>query len=63
MSLAPDCLTIAGRRVLVDYVNPAIPDRRSDYRAVFQDYELGDLMGWGETAVQAVADLKERAEQ
>ena len=63
MSLAPDCLTIHGRRVIVDYVCPPIPDLQTDYRAVFQDYEPGDLMGWGATAVQAVADLKERSEQ
>jgi hypothetical protein len=62
MSLAPDCLQINGRKVLVSYVNPAIPDRKFDFCAVFQDYEPGDLMGWGATAVAAVADLKERAE-
>ena len=62
MSLAPDCLNIGGRKVIVNYVNPAIPDRRSDFCAVFQDYEPGDLMGWGETPWKAVVDLKERAE-
>ena len=62
MSLAPDCLTVHGRKVIVDYVCPPIPPSSSDYRAVFQDYEPGDLMGWGATAVEAVAALKEMAE-
>ena len=62
MNLAPDCLTIAGRRVVVKFTNPPTPPGPMDYRATFADYEPGDLMGWGETAVQAVADLKERAE-
>ena len=62
MSLAPDCLRVNGRKVIVEYVNPAIPVREFDYCAVFQDYEPGDLQGYGPTAVAAVADLKERAE-
>jgi hypothetical protein len=62
MSLAPDCLTINGRKVIVEYVNPSIPLRQFDFVAVFQDYEPGDVQGYGATKVEAVADLKERAE-
>ena len=60
MSAAPECLRVAGRRVIVEYVNPPIPMRQFDYCAVFRDYEPGDPQGYGSTPKEAVFDLAEK---
>jgi len=39
---------------------PPIPDRRYDWSATFDGYEPGDLIGYGATEVEAIADLKEQ---
>lgn len=46
-----------------DYVNPPIPYRSHDWRAVFE-WDVGDeddLVGWGETEESAVLDLLTQA--
>ncbi len=63
MNLAPPCLRILGRRVVVCRELPPIPTSLFDYSATFQGYDEGDPIGRGRTPVDAVADLKEQAEQ
>lgn len=57
-------IALANGRVLsirTEYVHPPIPDRRCDWQAVDdRTYEGGDLIGWGETEQQAIADLVEQ---
>lgn len=62
MNLAPDCLRILGRRVIVELDPPPIPDRSFDYCAWFADQDEHEPEGRGPTAVAAVADLKSWAE-
>jgi hypothetical protein len=63
MNLAPDCLRILGRRVIVELDPPPIADRRFDYVATFAASDEGYPIGRGRTALAAVADLKDQAEQ
>jgi hypothetical protein len=45
------------RLIRTEFVYPPIPDRQYDWRAVFDGYEPGDLMGYGRTREAAIADL------
>ena len=58
---APDCLRIAGRRIVVDYVNPPIPIRAFDFCAFFEGNDIGDPQGYGTTAAEAIKDLRDKA--
>jgi hypothetical protein len=53
---------VAGRAVVVDYVNPPIELRDFDYCAHFLSNDLGDPQGYGPTASAALEDLKEKLE-
>jgi hypothetical protein len=44
-------------RIITEHVYPPIPDRGYDWRATFDGYEPGDLMGYGRTRAEAIADL------
>lgn len=48
--------------IIVTNIYPPIPVRTLDWQAVFESYEPGDPMGWGETKEAAIADLLEQAE-
>mgnify|MGYP003422038161 CR=1 FL=1 len=63
MNLAPPCLRINGKRVLVCLELPPIQARQFDYVATFDGYEPGDPIGRGATAVDAVKDLKEQDDE
>lgn len=43
-------------------VRPPIPLRRFDWRASFEDYDLGDPIGHGATEDEAIADLMDEIE-
>lgn len=45
------------REIEVNYVRPPIPIRTFDWSAKFDDYEKGDIMGWGVTRALAIKDL------
>lgn len=40
------------------YSPPPIVSRKYDWVAIFQGYEPGDLVGYGETEQEAIEDLK-----
>ena len=48
-------------RIDVEHVFPPVPFRDCDWRATFDGYEPGALMGYGRTKDRAVDDLLERA--
>ena len=45
--------------IITEYVNPPIPNRNCDWSAVYEGYEPGDKIGWGETEEEAIAELEE----
>ena len=53
-------------KIVTDHVYPPIPDRRFDWSAVDGDTYGGeecDLIGYGATEAEAVADLKKQLEE
>lgn len=44
--------------IKVKFDPPPIPYRGADWTATFGDYDLGDPIGIGATAEEAIADLK-----
>jgi hypothetical protein len=44
------------------FVYPPIPDRRFDWMATLQGYDVGDAIGRGPTEQAAIADLREQLE-
>lgn len=58
MNLAPPCLRINGRRVVIELDPPPIPNRGFDYRASFADGDEYSPVGYGATALAAAEDLK-----
>ena len=58
MNLAPDCLRINGKRVIVELAPPPIPDRSFDYIAYFHDADELSPVGYGATMLAAAQDLK-----
>lgn len=49
--------SMSNRRIVTEHVYPPIPARYYDWRATFDDYEPGDLMGYGPTKEAAIANL------
>ena len=49
-------------RIVTQHVNPPIPYRGYDWSATLDSYEPGDLIGWGATEAEAIADLEEKLE-
>ena len=45
------------KTIIVEYVNPPFPNRDFDFRATFEGYEPGDLIGYAKTSEEAKADL------
>lgn len=59
-----DARAAALKGIVTDYWAKPIPDRRFDWSAKDENYEPGDLIGYGASEQEAVADLlKQRAEQ
>jgi hypothetical protein len=46
--------------IRTEYVNPPVPSRQFNWSAVYESYEPGDRIGWGETEAEAVAELLSR---
>lgn len=51
---------VIGHTISTAYWRKPIPDRRSDWTAVLDNYEPGHPIGEGETEAEAIADLKEQ---
>lgn len=43
--------------ILTFFINPPIPRRNFDWTAIYEGYEKGDPIGYGETEESAIADL------
>ncbi len=50
------------RKIVTQFIYPPIPFRGCDWQATFEDYDLGDPIGHGQTEEAAIADLKMEAE-
>ena len=48
------------RKIVTDHVWPPIPVRTFDWSAVYEGYEPGNLIGYGRTKAEAIADLQEQ---
>lgn len=46
------------RKIVTKYDPAPIPMRDCDWQATFDNYDLGDCIGHGETEDAAIADLK-----
>ncbi len=59
-----DC-TVQPRRITTHYFGPPIPSRSFDYRAQYEDADADetDQFGWGATAKEAVADLRQKEDK
>ena len=58
MNLAPDCLRINGKRVIIELDPPPVAYRGFDYRASFEEDGDESLVGYGETPLAAAKDLQ-----
>ena len=50
-------------KIITKFDYPPIPDRRFDWSAVTEDYDLGSPIGHGATKKEAEADLLEQLEE
>lgn len=46
------------RKIVTDNVRPPIPYGGYDWSATYDDYQPGDVIGWGFTQAKAIEDLK-----
>lgn len=46
-------------KIITNYVYPPIPIRRFDWSAYRDGFDEGELIGWGATEADAIADLLE----
>lgn len=53
---------VKGIKIRTEHVFPPIPDRRFDWSAVTDDYELGCPIGRGPTEQEAIQDLLDEIE-
>lgn len=49
-------------KIITDYIHPPIPLRDFDYRATYEGYEGGDIIGYGKTEEEAKLDLINQTE-
>lgn len=47
------------KEIVLHYDHPSIPTRSFDYSAAWEDYDIDDPVGHGETELLAIADLLE----
>ena len=47
------------KEIVLHYDHPSIPTRTFDYSAAWEDYDIDDPVGHGETELLAIADLLE----
>ena len=46
-------------KIITSFDYPPIPIRKYDWSAIREDYDEGDLIGYGETEKEAIEDLIE----
>lgn len=51
------------KEIVTEYVHPPIPIRDFDWSATYEDYQPGDMVGWGFTKAEAIEDLKQKTEE
>jgi len=49
-----------GKKVITSHDYPPIPIRHYDWSAIREDYDAGDLVGYGKTEQEAINDLLEQ---
>ena len=47
-------------KIRTEFVYPPIPNRNYDWSAVRENYDAGDLIGYGKTEQAAIDDLLEQ---
>lgn len=47
------------KNIVTEYVHPPIPIRAYDWSATYDDYQPGDIIGWGFTKAEAIQNLIE----
>lgn len=47
------------RKIVTQNIRPPVPSRNFDWQATWDDYDLGDPVGYGPTPDAAIADLRE----
>jgi hypothetical protein len=50
-------------KIITRYICPPIPDRRFDWSAVTEDFDLGSPNGFGATEQEAIDDLRKQIEE
>ena len=49
--------------IVTKHIYPPIPVRQYDWEATYDNYEAGDLIGYGTTEEEAIDDLKKQSRQ
>ena len=55
--------TVNGRKIVTSRFIKPIPVRSFDWEATFDDYDLGDPIGFGRTEEEALADLMQYVDE
>jgi hypothetical protein len=50
------------RKIVTENINPPIPSRSFDWTATYENWDLDDIIGMGETEAKAIQNLKEQDE-
>jgi hypothetical protein len=48
------------KEIITRHIKPPIPILRYDWEAIREDYDEGDLIGYGATEQKAIEDLKQQ---
>ena len=57
------CQDHRAEKIVTSHWSKPIPDRRFDWEATFDNYDLGSPIGYGPTEQDAIADLLEQVEE
>ena len=55
--------SVSSDSVVVRWIYPPIPDRRFDWQASRDGWDLGDPLGFGRTELEAIKDLLTQEEE
>ena len=60
-----NCKLNISDRIVAEFINPPIPIRNYDWEACRDNYDEGDIIGYGKTKEEAINDLltQEKEEQ
>ena len=47
-------------KIITKAIYPPIPDNNHDWEAYYEDWDIGDPIGYGKTEQEAINDLKEK---